>query len=129
MNTISNTGHIMAMDGQNYYKSVSKTVPPKQEVNPKLEGSIPNTAAEVSENISNNIAEAKSRIEELQKLSDLVMKNNKISFDVNKELNEIIIKVVDSSTKEVIREIPSEDLQRIQARMKQAVGLIFDKTV
>lgn len=129
MNTISNTGQNLAMDGPNYYKSVSNQVKLDEKVKVVSDRSISNTAAEVSENISNEIAEAKSRVEELKKISDLVMKNNKVAFDVNKELNEVIIKVIDPTTKEVVREIPSEDLQRIQARMKQAVGLIFDEMI
>jgi len=129
MNTISNTGQKLAMDGPSYYKSVSNQVKSDEEVKVATNRSISNTAAEVSENISNEIAEAKSRVEELKKISDLVMKSNKVAFDVNKELNEVIVKVIDPTTREVVREIPSEDLQRIQARMKQAVGLIFDEMI
>ncbi|MBR6144618.1 MAG: flagellar protein FlaG, partial [Treponema sp.] len=33
------------------------------------------------------------------------------------------------STNKIIREIPSEDLQRIQVQMKQAIGVLFDEMI
>ena len=73
-------------------------------------------------------ADTQADVQELQKLSDMVM-GHKLQFNVNNDLNRVIVKVVDTSTNEIIREIPSEDLQKLQARMKHTIGLLFDETV
>ena len=124
MNAVSMNGQTMAMDGR--LTSTTFASSPKQvKYNP---GTIPNSAAEVSENIAKSLAETKVDIQELERLSNVVM-GHKLQFNVNNELNKVIVKVVDSSTNEVIREIPSEDLQRIQAHMKHTIGLLFDETI
>ena len=41
----------------------------------------------------------------------------------------IVIKVIDANTDKVIREIPSEEIQRLQARIRETVGLLFDETI
>ncbi len=124
MNAVSMNGQVMAMDGQQYH---TETARPQKQVkyNP---GTIPNSAAEVSQNIATNLADTQADVQELQKLSDMVM-GHKLQFNVNNDLNRVIVKVVDTSTNEIIREIPSEDLQKLQARMKHTIGLLFDETV
>ena len=54
---------------------------------------------------------------------------HKLEFNVNEELNKVIVKVVNPSTNETIREIPSEEIQKIQVRMKHAIGLLFDEMI
>lgn len=61
------------------------------------------------------------------KIEDLF--NRKLQFQINKELNRIIIKVIDTDTEKIIREIPSEDAQKLQIRMRETAGLLFDKTI
>ncbi|MBP5284154.1 MAG: flagellar protein FlaG, partial [Treponema sp.] len=89
---------------------------------------LPDSAAEVTENITRNLEETRASVKELQKLSDMVM-GHKLEFNVNEELNRVIVKVVNPDTHEIIREIPSEDLQKIQIRMKHAIGLLFDEMI
>lgn len=84
------------------------------------------TGAEVAQNLVRNLAEVKATAKEMQQISD--MYGRKIQFNVNHELNNVVITVVDSSTNEVIREIPSADMQRLQARLKKTIGLLFDAT-
>ena len=55
--------------------------------------------------------------------------NRKLRFSVNQELNRVIVKVIDGSTDEVIREIPPEEIQRLQARIREAIGLLFDEKI
>lgn len=123
MNTISTIGR-MAMDGQSVYSNFSQ-----QKVHvPEIKSPMPETASEVLKNFEANKAETEASARELQRLSDLVT-GHKLQFNVNQELNKVVVRVVDTSTNEVIREIPSEDLQRIQARMKHAIGLLFDEMI
>ena len=127
MNTVSTIGQTMAMDGRsNYSSSAEKTQ--RKAVNLPTTGTIPNSAAEVTENIAKNLAEIQSDAKELERLSDMVM-GRKLLFNVNEDSGQVVVKVVDSSTKEVIREIPSEDLQKLRARLKQTNGILFDEVI
>ena len=54
---------------------------------------------------------------------------HKLEFSVNSELDKVIVKVIDPETNKVIRQIPSEDLQKIQIQMKHAIGLLFDEMI
>jgi len=56
------------------------------------------------------------------------MKRN-ISFDVDKDSGRVVISVSDSDTKELIRQIPSEDALKLLKRMDAAVGLLFSEKV
>jgi len=57
------------------------------------------------------------------------MFDRKLQFQVNDELNEVVVKVIDSSTDKVIREIPSAEIQKLQIRIKEALGLLFDESI
>ena len=123
MNTISTIGR-MAMDGQSVYSNFSQQ---KVQV-PEIKSPMPKTASDVLKNFEANKAETEASARELQRLSDLVT-GHKLQFNVNQELDKVVVRVVDTSTNEVIREIPSEDLQRIQAKMKHAIGVLFDEMI
>ena len=128
MNTISTIGVKPAMDGLEMYNSHTvQKVFKDVKFDPDL-NKLPSSAAEVSQNITQNIEETKANVQELQRLSDMVM-GHKLEFNVNEELNKVIVKVVNPSTNETIREIPSEEIQKIQVRMKHAIGLLFDEMI
>ncbi len=126
MNTaISRIGNTQAMEGQNVFNSFATN---SSKVNNERFGTLPNNAAEVTKNLEENLETTKATAQELQKLFDMV-KGNKLRFNVNNELDEVVVTVVDSSTNEIIRQIPSEDLQKLQLRMKQAIGVLFDEII
>jgi len=60
-------------------------------------------------------------------ISDVL--NRKLSYSINKELNQVVVKVIDSKTDKVIRVIPSETLLKLHSRMKEVIGLIFDEEI
>lgn len=66
-------------------------------------------------------------VEQIQKIADMF--NRELKFQVSKELNRVIVKVIDSSTDKVIREIPSAEVQRLQLRIKETLGLLFDESI
>ena len=55
--------------------------------------------------------------------------NRKLKFSIDKELDQVIVKVVDAETDKVIKEIPPDALKRLYAKMKEAMGLIIDTTI
>ncbi len=59
-----------------------------------------------------------------------------LNFSVDEESGKPIVKVIDFETKEVIRQIPSEEvltmakaIKRLQEDLGSATGLMFDKTI
>jgi flagellar protein FlaG len=55
--------------------------------------------------------------------------NRKLSYSINRELGEIVVKVIDRETDKVIKEIPPEDIQRLHARIKEMIGILFDEQI
>lgn len=57
----------------------------------------------------------------------LQMSNSSLQFSVHEGTKEIMVKVIDNVTKEVIREIPSEKILDMVAAMLERTGLFVDK--
>ena len=54
---------------------------------------------------------------------------NKLQFNVNKELGSVVVSIVDSATNQVIKQIPSEDMQKLKLRIRKAIGSMFDEVI
>lgn len=129
MNTINSFVQAATMDGQNirnaassYTTSLHKTGSDVQKI------LIAPTGSEVAENIAQNAADVKADAQQLQKLSDMVM-GRKLRFNVNEELGSIVVKIVDPNTEQVIKEIPSADIQKLKINIRKAIGVIFDDMI
>lgn len=85
-------------------------------------------AAKVVDNITENIAQVQEDVKQIQKLSDVVM-GRKVQFNVNKELDQIVVSIVDPSTDQVIKEIPSADIQKLKIRIRKTIGVLFDELI
>jgi len=57
-----------------------------------------------------------------------IMKRN-VAFDVDRDSGRDVISVFDADTKELIRQIPSEEALKLLKRMDAAVGLLFSERV
>ena len=125
MNTVSNIGSNLATDGRYYNSSAVKTTQNVQAINEHL--NIADGARVVDSLVQNN-AQIKADAYELQKLSDMVM-GPKLQFNVNEELNTVIVKVVDPTTNQVIKEMPSPDVQRLKMNIRRAIGVLFDELI
>jgi len=62
-------------------------------------------------------------------LRDASLFNKDLRYSVNRETNEVIVKVVDKITNKVIKEIPPEALQRLQASLRKQIGLLLDEQI
>ena len=128
MNTItSSIGQALAMDGQNYFKVAPQTLGTGT-TTAGVARSVPG-GAEVAQNIAQNLAEIRENAQQLQRLSDMVMGRRSLRFSVNEELGQVVISVLDPSTNKVIKEIPSEDIQKMKVSMKKAIGVLFDEMI
>jgi flagellar protein FlaG len=53
--------------------------------------------------------------------------NTSLSFSVDKDTGRAVVKVVDLKTKEVIRQIPSDEMLRLASRINDLLGILFDR--
>ena len=51
--------------------------------------------------------------------------NNNLEFSINEETNQFVVKVIDSETKEVIRQMPSQEMIAIAKALDSIKGLLF----
>jgi len=59
-------------------------------------------------------------------LNELVQDlHRELKFSIDSESGDMVIKVIDQETDEVVREIPSEEVVRLRKRLKEAEGVIF----
>lgn len=130
MNTITQNSMVhVAMDGQTLYNSVSVKSPNVQQAQAAVvHQSITPTGAQVAQTLEQVLAETKASVQELQKMSEMVA-GNKLQFSINKELGSVVVSIVDSSTNQVVKQIPSEDMQKLKLRLRKAIGNIFDEVV
>ena len=127
MNTI-NSAVQMAMDGHTLSQSVRAATSSKDKPQKIIQQQITPSAAEVTQKYENNLAETKADMQELQRITQIVA-GNKLQFSINKELEAVIVSVIDSETDQVIKQIPSEDMQKLKLRIRQAIGTLFDEIV
>ena len=74
-----------------------------------------------------SMEEIKSQAKALEKT--FLAFNRRVKLAVNEEINQIVIKVVDSETDKVIKEIPAEEIQHLIARIKETIGLLVDEKI
>jgi flagellar protein FlaG len=72
-------------------------------------------------------ADPEQYIEDILRISRFF--NRKLKFSINRELEQVVVKVIDSKTDKVIKEIPPEALQRLHQRMQEALGLLIDEEI
>lgn len=54
--------------------------------------------------------------------------NRRISFVFNEKVNRVIMKVEDTNTNEVIREIPPKEMVRLLERFHELIGMFVDES-
>jgi flagellar protein FlaG len=92
---------------------------PKNESEPESQGSLPKLPkAQLRPD------EVKKTVDELNEAMQTV--GTALSFSVDKETGRTVVKVLDSKTGEVIRQIPAEEMVRIQQRIAKLMGVLFD---
>ena len=127
MNTINTNSMVhVAMDGQTLYNNIKNSA--SNTAQQLAATSITPTGAQVAQNIEQNIAELKADSQALQRMTEMVG-GNKLQFSVNKELGSVVVSIVDSTTNQVIKQIPSEDMQKLKLRIRKAIGSMFDEVI
>lgn len=66
--------------------------------------------------------------EVIAELSDVsAALNKRLAFSINDKLGQVVVKVIDTSTDKVIREIPPAELQHVHERIREVIGILFDE--
>ena len=80
-----------------------------------------------------NSEEQRQRIDAEKYLKEIIniteVFNRKLKFSIDRQSDQVIVKVVDAETDKVIKEIPPEELKRLYAKMKEAMGVIIDTII
>jgi len=90
---------------------------------------------EKSNEIQKNQIEKKSKDEikrELQKIVEELNRemnplNINLKFKFNDKIDELTVMVIDKKTDEVIREFPPKEALKLMEKMRELVGMLFDK--
>jgi len=64
-------------------------------------------------------------LSELQQVSQAF--NRRLSFALNEKLDQVVVKVIDSETDKIIKEIPPAELQHVHERIREVIGILFDE--
>ena len=126
--SINSLGQSMAMDGRTNFinrveKSPQATAEYKQHENVNAE--VASVATDLAKDLSEVKAQISQQITEIQKISDLI--GRKRQFNVNEELGKVIVSIVDPETNQVIKEIPSEEMQNLQIRIRENINFLVDE--
>jgi len=54
--------------------------------------------------------------------------NSNLEFSINDETDQVVVKIIDTATKEVIRQIPSEEMLAIAKALDSLIGLFVKQT-
>ena len=100
---------------------------------PTTETDTAQQAKQVAKNLAKVAEKSKIDYNTEQYLKDILnitqFFNKKLRFSVNKELDQVVVKVIDGQTDKVIKEIPPEVLQRLHVRIREAIGLLIDEMI
>lgn len=121
-------GQNKTMEGLKPYSDIPKKLTTSAPVKAPAQPVAPNE--EMSDTVDSIIkekAKIQETVDQLQNLSEFL--DRKVKFNVNEELDRVVIKVIDPSTDKVIKEIPSAEVQEMQIRIKDALGFLFDEKI
>ncbi len=127
MNTLDSLRHTAATEGTLERKPAS-LLQLGQEALPNTNLSLITTGSRTVKYLEAEMETLKSSTVDIQQLSDSLI-NRKLQFSIERELDSVIIKIIDLNTDEVIKEIPSEDIQKLKIRIRKTTGLLFDELI
>jgi flagellar protein FlaG len=84
-------------------------------------------AAQKADRPKPEVPEIKVVTSELQTVANLL--NRRLKFSINEDLGQVVVRVIDTRTDKVIKELPPEALQRLHVKIREAVGLLIDEQI
>ncbi len=83
--------------------------------------------AKESQKSTLSVKDTKELTEDMNELMDDLQTS--LGFSIIEDDNQVIVQITNRETNEVIKQIPSEELLTIKAKMEEFSGLIFDQSV
>ena len=59
----------------------------------------------------------------------MISRNMSMRFYIHEATNEVVVKIIDNNSHEVIKEIPSSEMLDLKGRIDEMVGLLLDKKI
>ncbi len=120
------------------FNAVSKQIDSVSSYSSDHQANKVNSAQKVNQNTPTTSSEVKNKQDkqEIQKqLNNTVKKLNdqmdslniNIKFGFNDKIDTLFVDVTEKSTGRLIRKIPSEETMKLAEKMKEIIGMIFDK--
>jgi len=77
---------------------------------------------------SKYLTSVKEKLDEISELLNFEMKarSTNLNFSVDEPTNRVVVKVINSDTGDVIREVPSEAILRVSKNIEALKGILFD---
>lgn len=69
--------------------------------------------------------QVKQKVNEIN--AQLKLANHSIRFSIDDKSKDLVVKVVDTKTEKIIREIPPEEVLRLREHMKELSGMIVEE--
>ena len=130
---------IAAVQPEKLNNSASAVATKAQDINSTLKKAADKIKATIlaTENAAQKLKDVQDAISEFHESLKSKQQTNtntepftrELDFSVNKEINRVIVRVIDKQTSEIIKEIPSREMQNIQLRIQELLGQVFDKQV
>jgi len=86
----------------------------------------PETQQQKSQNVQETETSAKQGIREALQAAE--KRSTELSFSVDKDNGELIVKVVNKETGEVVREVPPEEIREMRKALAEMKGFLVKKT-
>jgi len=91
-------------------------------------------AAAKAESVADSIERAKLSAEQLQasveQLNQMMKEGQRsLAFSVDESAGEVVIRISDSETNELVRQIPTEEALAIREHLDQVIGMLFSEKV
>jgi uncharacterized FlaG/YvyC family protein len=89
-------------------------------------------SAAVPKPAENNQGQVKLNREDAQRFAEVMnevsaLLNSHLSFGVHEATDQLYVQIIDIKTKEVIKQIPTEEVLELSAKIQEMVGIILDK--
>jgi flagellar protein FlaG len=114
--------------GQSAKAETGQAMPHKADIMPRKEATEtqkPSQQEKVKKN-EQNLQISQAVLDELK--NDFGMIHNVgFQFSLHQATNRTIVRVINEETQELIREIPTEEMLNIMAKMDEMMGVLFDK--
>ncbi|NOY57538.1 MAG: flagellar protein FlaG [Calditrichaeota bacterium] len=87
------------------------------------------TERDVGKSAGQNIKVTDAKLQQATKAMAKIAEamNSHLNFSVDKSTGKTVVKIINGDTGEVIRQIPPEETLRIMSKMRDVIGLLFDR--